>query len=322
MLIGHKKIWDFLIKSARQERLAHAYLFFGPAEIGKKTLALEFAKRLLCQNKKNDLPCQNCQSCRDIEKNSHPDVFALAPRQEEKKGVLKTYEIGIGEINSLRHQLSLSPYCSLLKIAIIDDSDKMTNEAVNSFLKTLEEPSAKSLIFLITSRKQAILPTIFSRCQAIGFSSVAQEEIIAGLKYLNFSELISAKATKLCAGRPGQALKICRNREILENRERNFEIFSRILKTDLVGKMELAGEMSQNIPQARETLSEWLLFMRDGLLANLGCGDLALGKNESCEKLINSQVCAVSRQIQKTKNILGNSSFDSKLALEVMMMKI
>ncbi len=79
-LIGHQRIWDFLTQSAAKNRLAHAYLFVGPAQIGKKTLALEFVKWLLCLEKSGSVACQKCRSCLDIAKNQHPDVFVLATK--------------------------------------------------------------------------------------------------------------------------------------------------------------------------------------------------------------------------------------------------
>ena len=137
MLIGHQRLWDFLVKSAQREKLAHAYLFSGQEEIGKKTLALEFAKWLLCEDKKKDQACGACRNCRDISQGQHPDVFLLAPRQEEKKNILKTYEIGVEEIRDFIHHLSLLPYRSTYKIAIVDEADWFSREAMNAFLKTL-----------------------------------------------------------------------------------------------------------------------------------------------------------------------------------------
>ena len=170
-----------MIQSAKNGRLAHAYLFVGVSQVGKRTLALKLAQRLLCSSLTGDSACGKCPSCLDIEKNRHPDVFVLGPRQEEKKNKVKILEVGIDEIKELQHRFSLFSYNYSYKVAIIDGIDGLTREAANSFLKTLEEPRKNTLIILISSSWDSILPTIVSRCQLIKFLPVSEREIIKGL---------------------------------------------------------------------------------------------------------------------------------------------
>ncbi|TSC53836.1 MAG: DNA polymerase III subunit delta' [Parcubacteria group bacterium LiPW_39] len=327
-----------MTNSAAKNRLAHAYLFGGPAEIGKKTLALEFAKWLLCAKIKlhpdsslnggtgeEKFACGQCRSCQDIAKNQHPDVFVLQPRQEEKRGVIKTLEIGIDEIKTLRHQISLFPYSASHKIAVIDQAEWLTREAANSFLKTLEEPSGKSLIILVSPAWQTLLPTIVSRCQLIRFSAVPEKEIFDKLSKEAKNIKVLNRIVKLSAGRPGRALNLLREAGSLETLQQNIEIFKKILKSDLAARFEVAQRLSQNSSLAQENLSQWLLWLRDKILENNACQDLAIkidGVSESTlnypqKNLINSM-----REIQKTKVILDNPSFNARLALEVLMMKI
>lgn len=320
-LIGHQRIWNFLTQSAQRGRLAHAYLFVGPPEIGKKTLALELAKWLLCQNTKKSAACGQCRSCVEIQKNRHPDVFILQPRQEEKREVIKTFEIGIDEVEVLRHRISLSPYNSVYKIAIIDGAEWLTREAANSFLKTLEEPSGRSLIILVSSAWQSLLPTIVSRCQLIKFLPVAEEEILEKLKNEARNEKELNRAVKLSAGRPGRAIKIIQDKEWLNNQKINIENFIKILKADLAVRWELAGQLSKNTAAAKEILSQWVLWLRDRIFEGGACDDLMTGEKEktnySQKNLLN-----LIKEIQKTQVILDNPSFNAKLALEILMMKI
>jgi DNA polymerase-3 subunit delta' len=323
MLIGHQRIWDFLTQSAQKNRLAHAYLFVGPSEVGKKTLAREFAKWLLCQKKSEQRACNSCRSCLDIEKNQHPDVFVLSPRQEEKRGVTKTFEIGIEEIKSLQHQLSLFSFSAPYKIAIVDETASLTREATNSFLKTLEEPSHNSLIILISSAWQMLLPTIISRCQLIKFLPAAEKEITAALKPMAKRSIDLEKIVKLAAGRPGRAIKLIEDPEVLNQQQVNLELIEKIFKSDLAWRWDLARQLTQNLPHAQEFIAQWLLWFRDGLLKNFGCEDLMIDKS-SFDKLKHSPANLLNliKEVQRTQAILYNTSFNSRLAFEVLMTKM
>lgn len=321
MLIGHQRIWDFLTQSAQKEKLAHAYLFFGPEEVGKKTLALEFAKWLLCEDKKNNTACGVCRNCREIAQSRHPDVFLLAPRREEKKSVLKTYEIGVEEIRDFIHHLSLSPYRSAYKIAIVDEADWLSREAVNAFLKTLEEPSRQSLIFLITSDSKNILPTIVSRCQLLKFLPVPLAEMEkAKAEFKNMT--VFNRALRLCAGRPGKLFKIAERPEILAEREKQTEIFKKILRSDLAWRFEWAREAVKDTVALSETLSLWLWRLRDRLLANNRCDAIVLEKDPLELKKGNQELVSMMRRISLARDLVSNASFDSRLILENLMLKI
>lgn len=320
-----------MVKSAKRAKLAHAYLFYGPPQVGKATLALEFAAWLLCENSKSGLKhinrsCGHCRSCLDIKKNQHPDVFILRPRQEEKKGVVKTYEIGIGEIKELLHQLSLSAYAAPYKIAIIDGAEWLTPEAANGFLKTLEEPSARSLIILISSAWQSLLPTMVSRCQAIKFNSASENEIEAGAAALHFKNDKELRSIiKMAAGRPGRAIQVLENPRLLAEQKEHVEIFKKILGADLVYRFDLAQKLSQDTAVAQEIISQWVFWLRQRLLQSSGADELVFEAQEWNEKktgFSNSRLLDLIREAQKTQQLLGNASINARLALETLMIKI
>ena len=201
MLIGHQKQRNFLEKTAKSDKLAHAYLFCGQEKLGKKTIAVEFAKWLFkdynpptasshsslarAQRRVEKLEetsffsrlafgsTNECSSSRsewapDIIKRQHPDFIFIEP---EKK------EIQISQIRECIWRLSLKPSVAPFKIAIIDEAHCLNQEAQNSLLKTLEEPRGKTLIFLVTEYPERLFPTIISRCQILKFYSVPKEEI-------------------------------------------------------------------------------------------------------------------------------------------------
>lgn len=194
MIVGHQKQWDFLRKKFELEKLSHAYLFVGEGQLGKKKLAKEFVKFINCQNRES-APCQKCFSCQAIEKGTFPD-FKIITKKEDKS------EIEILQIREALNFLSYKSYYGSFKVVLIDDAEKMNQEAQSCFLKTLEEPKGKTILFLITSKPDMLLPTISSRCQTLKFfrpkdfqpdsEKLAKEQIILSelLKVINadFSE--------------------------------------------------------------------------------------------------------------------------------------
>ena len=324
MLVGHERVWKFLTQSVKNNRLAHAYIFVGPPAIGKKTLAIEFFKWLFCIQKNNrkdiNQSCGECLNCQLIKKNQHPDIFILKPRQEEKSGQIKTFEIKIEQIRELRHQLSLSPYSADHKIALIEKADWLTNEAGGAFLKTLEEPSRKSLIILTTSAPELLLATLTSRCQLIKFLPVPVAQMLEGLKEVFPSEKRLVEIVSLAGGRPGQAIKWLSEPGLDENRQKNLEIFQRVIKADLSQRFEAAEKFSRDTGQAIETLEQWLAWLRISFLKETEAGE-SMAKYNPKTKYSRQQAVSLIRDIQATQNILSNPSFNAKLALENLMLK-
>ncbi len=163
---GQERIVEFFRSSVNRERLAHAYLFLGPEGAGKTFLAKTLAKFLNCENPLKDGAlfvdcCDSCISCRKIDETNHPDVHWVQPGKYGK--------ISIDDIRLLQKEVFLKAYEGKLKVFIILQAQQMTEEAANSLLKTLEEPSKFSLIILTSVNLSGLLPTIISRCQIIKF---------------------------------------------------------------------------------------------------------------------------------------------------------
>jgi len=180
-LLGHSEPLDRLRHSVRNRRLAHAYAFVGPAGIGKKTFAVRFAQALLCEQNDETLldPCGECPRCLQVSARSHPDVslVALPPGKSELP-----IELFVGDAEhrgqtGLCHELSLRPMAGKRKIAIIDDADSFNEASGNALLKTLEEPPQHSLLILIATSTDLLLPTIRSRCQILSFHPLAEEDV-------------------------------------------------------------------------------------------------------------------------------------------------
>ena len=156
-------------RALQQKKIAHSYIFSGPAGIGKTSVALGFAKLLNCANG-NDLSCDECSSCRKIDSLTHPDLF-FVDREDEAAS------ISIGQIRRLQQRLSLKPSEAKYKVIIIVKAEHMNDEAANCLLKILEEPTPDT-VFILTVSNQLLLPrTILSRCQIIRFRPLTREVV-------------------------------------------------------------------------------------------------------------------------------------------------
>ncbi|MCQ9207834.1 MAG: DNA polymerase III subunit delta', partial [Omnitrophica bacterium] len=244
---GQEKAVEFFRNSVSKDRLAHAYLFSGPQGLGKTLLAQNLAKFLNCENpvkKESSLIdcCDRCSSCRKIEGSNHPDVHWL-----ETTG--RSAKISIDQIRLMQKEISLKAYEGRFKVFIIQDAQRITEEAANCLLKTLEEPPDSSLVILTCTNISGLLPTIISRCQIIKFFPLDYDTIKEILisdyaldqRYVHFLSAASE-------GRIGRALSLkeddsfAKKNRIIDkvcatNRQESFAIFNikdkRNLSTEL-----------------------------------------------------------------------------------------
>ena len=172
-IYGHDKIKEHLQKSIELDKVSHAYIFNGGLGAGKKTIAKLFAKTLQCE-KHGIEPCNECHSCKQALSGNHPDIIRVT---HEKPATIGVEDIRTG----VNDDIIIKPYSSDWKIYIISEAEKMTVQAQNALLKTLEEPPAYAVIILLTSNIDSMLSTILSRCVVLNMKPV-KDEIIK--KYL------------------------------------------------------------------------------------------------------------------------------------------
>jgi DNA polymerase-3 subunit delta' len=167
-----------------QDRLAHAYLFAGPLESGKTKTALALAQMLNCETDGDEYFCGECGSCRKISAGNHPDIIML------KAGVGET--IKIEEVRSFIQRSGLRAFEAKWKVFLIRNAERLTKEAANALLKTLEEPNARTLMILTTAVPELCLDTIKSRCQTVHFFPKSQTALT--------KELMSELSLRSCTG--------------------------------------------------------------------------------------------------------------------------
>lgn len=207
-IIGNEEIKNNLQKSINHQNISHSYLFIGREGIGKKKIAKEFAKSILCLGEEKE---QNqCKSCLEFDTDNHPDFTIIQPEGNSLK---------IDQIREWQTKVAERPIISKKKVYLIDDSDKMTTEAQNALLKTLEEPPEFVIILLIGSNESAFLTTIRSRCMILHFQPIPEEEIRNYLRVQEHRENISDTWLKTCQGSIGKAIELNGKIELYQKAE-------------------------------------------------------------------------------------------------------
>ena len=228
-IIGNDKLKKELIHSVEINKTSHSYLFIGTEGIGKKLIAEEFAKMLL--------------AVKDTE--NSPDFSIIEPDGNSIK---------IEQIREFQKKVSEKPIISNKKVYIINDSDKMTVEAQNCLLKTLEEPPEFVTIILIGSNENSFLSTIKSRCMILHFEKISDEQIQKYLQDNHQTEINSKIMLEACQGSIGKALEIKDKQELYQNTEQVVNSLERKDKIDILN-------MSDFIYKSKDDKLEILNYM-------------------------------------------------------------
>lgn len=165
-VVGQQPIIQTLKNAIVQNRIAHAYLFYGPRGTGKTSIAKIFAKMLNCEDESNK-PCGKCINCKMVQNGSHPDIIEIDAASNN----------GVDEVRNLIDKVKYAPMQGKYKVYIIDEVHMMTTGAFNALLKTIEEPPAHVVFILATTEPNKVIPTIISRCQRFDFNKVSQKDI-------------------------------------------------------------------------------------------------------------------------------------------------
>jgi len=180
-ILGHQAQIDMFRRAISRGRLAHGYLFIGPSGIGKRLFARTLVQCLFCERVPDTElnACGECASCRQMQAGHHPDLLTIG-LPEGKRILPLSLLVGEDEKrgrSGLCYEISMSPMSAKRRVAIIDDAETMGEEAVNSLLKTLEEPPAGAILILLIPDADLTLPTIRSRCQPIQFSPLSPQQM-------------------------------------------------------------------------------------------------------------------------------------------------
>jgi len=246
--IGNDKAISFLEKSLASGKLAHSYIFIGPEDLGKSTIALAFARNL--QGESEGL---------------NSDLYLVKAAAGEKS-------IGIEEIREFIKRLGLSSFLNSYKIGIIKEADKLTDEAKSALLKTLEEPKDKVIIILLVSSEDALPATILSRSQLLYFQPVAAAVIYDYLLANHQTKRDLARdLANLALGRPLKALYFLEHPEEYAAYQDKARVWLKLFPLDINGRLAALDGLFKDKTYSREAMeaANNLLLLGEGLLRDL-----------------------------------------------------
>lgn len=304
--IGNNHIVEFLSKSILNNNLAQAYVFLGPDNLGKTTIANYFAKSLLCQKMDNKakelkivLPCNNCSSCGQFRDSTsffnntdnnasddainitHGDFHLIKKEDGHHPGGVNKKDISIKQVREFINILSMSSFLGKYKVGVIKNAESLNDKAANALLKTLEEPKDNVVIILTTNSAESLPDTIMSRSQVLNFYPVNTDVIYDYLiKNYNAPRSAARNLSRLCLGRPALAVKFFENKEFYNNYIEKVNVFLSFINQDINKRFNsIKGLLNQNSNQelaktAFKTIEIWKGLIRDLLLMDLGHVDL------------------------------------------------
>jgi len=235
------------------KRLVQNLLFWGEESVGKMTTAEEFSKTLLCSGRNGWKRCEKCNSCEMIKKGYHPDLMIIEPEEESVK------------IEQIRQGLSFlfyHPQISSLKILIINQADKMTEDCQNALLKTLEEPRENNLIILVTSAPKRLLTTIRSRVLPLRFKRIANKEIIDFLqKQYSLSQNEAEEIAERADGKIGKVIKLL-DKDYKKELDQQRKDLKEILNQSFEKQSIYLQKLVEDNRKLKSTLEEWLRVLK------------------------------------------------------------
>lgn len=329
--VGNEHLVSLLAKSVTKGQISHSYLFSGPANVGKETLAIKFAQFLQCKDVSIEGPCGVCLSCWKILQENHPDVRIIEVNPEQNISGNK-FSVGIEDIIDIQRTFILKPLEGMYRIFIFREASFLTDDAFGALLKWIEEPPPNVVFILITDNYSAILPTITSRCQIIAFTHVSQEKIEATLAQSSYGDQQQrVELSKLSRGSVGWAINASKNPEIIDDYKHRIHIASTLFENDLESRLEYAEDIDRTLRNDKEgaiknlgVLMSWwrdLMVTKNGLpgsVLNTFALDILLRHSAM---MSNFQILTFIHKIEETIELLKNN-VNSRLVLDSLMLSV
>jgi len=296
-IIGHDKQLLALENEIAKEQLSHAYLFHGPKDTGKFTVASILAKILLCPNNL----CHQCRDCQLIKSGSHPDLILFQDNGESIK---------IDEVRALIRKTNLTSQGGR-RIVLIETLERMPIEAQNSFLKTLEEPPGKTIFLMTSTQVKKIVPTILSRVRQQGFSLVDDETMRRELSIRFKDHSDFEDVLQMAQGRPGLAIKLLSEPTALSSYKNVYNQIDRMLKNnDLTGKFSYVESLEGDKDQLELFFDVFCQILRKSAHDFLFAGESLLSPRYDLREITH-----LFEHLLKTRYLIDRNA-NKKLALE------
>lgn len=252
-IVGHKQIIEHLQNAIKMDKISHAYILGGEKGSGKRTIAAAFAQTLQCEGGQQDA-CGSCHSCKQAESKNHPDIIYVTHEKPNSIGVEEIREQVVSDVQ-------IKPYSSKYKIYIIADADKMTVQAQNALLKTIEEPPAYAVIILLTANVPSLLPTILSRCVTLAMKPVADSEVKDYLmEHVQIPDYQADICVAFAQGNIGKAVQLASSENFNEIRSSALHLLKCVRKmdmSDIMAHVKGVSEFKVDIQDYLDFLAVW-----------------------------------------------------------------
>ena len=258
-VVGHKDIINYIRNAVTENKVSHAYILNGERGSGKKMLANLFATTLLCEEQGPD-PCNACHSCHQAESGNHPDIIRVT---HEKPNTISVDDIR----RQVNEDIQIKPYQGPYKIYIIAEADLMTVQAQNALLKTIEEPPAYAVIFLLTENAEALLPTITSRCVMLKLRNIKDTLIRKYLmETMHVPDYKADVCTAFAQGNMGRAIMLASSDHFNEIREEAVQLLKYINEMDISEVTKAIKKIGTYKLEINDYLDIIMIWYRDVLL--------------------------------------------------------
>ena len=279
--LSTKETVVFLQQSISRAKLAHAYMFIGPATAGTMALSKEFSQAIFC--KSNDRPCHECRHCVNITKNLHPDLLTIEPGSTGFIGIDRIRRL-LGDIPNEqikelekrdedippRYFAITSPLEADRKIIIIHGVETMLKETRDILLKILEEPPA-NVIFILTTEDESVLnSTLASRCQILRVKPIPFDQVESSLIKNGVEPELASHLSKITGGHIQKALDFSKNASLLNDMYSDYMHMPNMLTKPISTRIKLAEEIAQNYRGNKRivlaAMDTWMIFWRDAII--------------------------------------------------------
>ena len=262
-IVGQEQIKEHLQNAIRLNKVSHAYIISGERSSGKEFLAKTFSMALQCENRQDTEPCQECHSCKQALSKNHPDIIFLT---HEKPNTISVDDIRT-QINGDAADYIRIYLMGPKKIYIISDGEKMTVQAQNALLKTLEEPPEYAVILILTTNVGALLPTILSRCVILSMKPARDEQV---KKYLMQSMEIPDYKADICVafarGNVGKAKILAGSEEFDKVKEEAVSLLKSIKDMEINEVVSAIKRINEYKLDVNDYLDIFSVWYRDVLL--------------------------------------------------------
>ena len=320
-IIGQDQIKEYFQRAIRQHNISHAYILTGEPGMGRKTMANAFAMTLLCESGE-ERPCSTCHSCRQFLTGNHPDVIRV---HHEKPN-----SIGVDDVrDQIVNDVQIKPYSSQYKIYMVDEAEKMTVQAQNALLKTIEEPPSYAIIIFITANAEGFLPTILSRCITLKLKPLYDKVIQEYLeKNLQIDKTQAGICTSFARGNLGKAIRLASSEEFMTMRQEITALLKQVYRMSVLDMLETLKHIKDSGIDIRTCIDFMKLWYRDVLMFKATCdmnllifSDEFKSINEIANKSSFAGIEKILEGMDKAKVRLdANVNFD--LTMELMLLTI